>query len=94
MALLISFFKLTSIFFLATSSAQFELQRELFSCFKYIGIPIDTLKHMSVRNRKFYIREHNRIAAEEEAKMSIGQNNRISGNGLNAYAKMDMARPH
>lgn len=49
---------------------------------------------MSVRNRKFYIREHNRIAAEEEAKMSIGQNNRISGNGLNAYAKMDMARPH
>lgn len=42
------------------------LREELFGCFKYIHIPYSELMHMPTRDRKFYIREHNRVTAKEE----------------------------
>jgi hypothetical protein len=34
-------------------------KEELWGCFKYIGIPFETLMNMPVADRKFYIMMHN-----------------------------------
>ena len=36
-----------------------SFKEELWGCFKYIGIPLDTLMSMPVADRKFYIMMHN-----------------------------------
>ena len=35
------------------------LKEELWGCFKYIGIPFETLEKMPIRDRKYYILRHN-----------------------------------
>jgi hypothetical protein len=35
-------------------------KEELWGCFKYIGIPMDTLMNMPIADRKFYIMLHNK----------------------------------
>lgn len=44
-----------------------NLKEELFGCFKYIGIPFDVLNTMAIRDRKYYINQHNKKVAEENA---------------------------
>ena len=41
------------------------LKEELFGCFKYVGIPLDVLDKMPVRDRKFYIAKHNQYVEAE-----------------------------
>lgn len=38
---------------------------ELFDCYKYLKIPLDTLWKMRVRDRRFIIAKHNKEAEEE-----------------------------
>jgi hypothetical protein len=52
---------LTNLFF-STLPNEYEriFKEELWGCFKYIGIPMDTLMNMPIADRKFYIMLHNR----------------------------------
>ena len=44
------------------------LKEELFGCFKYIHIPYSELMAMPTKDRKYYIRKHNEVTNEENAK--------------------------
>lgn len=45
-----------------------NLKDELFACFKYIGIPFQTLERMPIRDRKYYIHKYNEyMTAQNEA---------------------------
>lgn len=46
-----------------------NLKEELFACFKYIGIPLNILDKMPVRDRKFYIHRYNKYMEEKERAM-------------------------
>ena len=37
---------------------------EIYGCFKYIGIPIDTVMNMPVQTRKYFISRHNKDTEE------------------------------
>lgn len=65
-----------------------NLKDELFGCFKYIGIPFDTLERMPVRDRKYYINRHNKITEEENNKHK--HTNTITGDMINAFTDIDM----
>jgi hypothetical protein len=39
-------------------------KEELWGCFKYIGIPMDTLMNMPIADRKFYIMLHNKTEGQ------------------------------
>ena len=44
--------------------AEENLKEELFACFKYVGIPLDVLDKMPVRDRKYYIHKYNEYMEE------------------------------
>jgi hypothetical protein len=48
------------------------LKEELFGCFKYVGIPLDVLDKMPVRDRKFYIAKHNQYVEQENQARNSG----------------------
>ena len=54
------FYHWTSLFF-STWPSEYErsFKEELWGCFKYIGIPFETLMNMPVADRKYYIMMHN-----------------------------------
>lgn len=54
------FYHWTNLFF-STLPSEYEraFKEELWGCFKYIGIPLETLMDMPVADRKFYITMHN-----------------------------------
>lgn len=62
---------------------------EIYGCFKYIGIPIDTVMNMPVQNRKYFISKHNHDCEELDRKYN---NNSISvsGEGTTSYTQMSM----
>jgi hypothetical protein len=37
---------------------------EIYGCFKYIGIPYDTVMNMPIQNRKYFIARHNHDTEE------------------------------
>jgi hypothetical protein len=39
-------------------------KEEIWGCFKYIGIPMDTLMNMPISDRKFYIMLHNKTEGQ------------------------------
>ncbi len=61
MAHRLCFYQWTSLFF-STLPSEYErnFKEEIWGCFKYIGIPLETLMNMPVSDRKFYIMMHNR----------------------------------
>ena len=58
------------------------LLEEIYGCFKYIGIPIETVMNMPVQNRKYFIMRHNHDT--EELNKDYGDSNTIS---IVAYAR-------
>lgn len=52
---------MTNLFF-STLPNEYEriFKEELWGCFKYIGIPMETLMNMPISDRKFYIMMHNK----------------------------------
>ena len=67
MAHLRPFLNGTILFSSISPDYEANLKEELFSCFKYIGIPFDVLDKMPIRDRKYYIAKHNgAIEAEKE----------------------------
>lgn len=73
------------------STYERQLKEELWGCFKYIGIPWETLYTMPIQDRRFYIQKHN---AEQEAERDGGKrdNGSYHYNGdLNAFAKTEQS---
>ena len=66
-----------------------KLKDEIYGCFKYIGIPIETLYHMTVQDRRYFILRHN----AEQQRIELEQESNKNGNSINAnlneYAKLD-----
>ena len=95
MGLYLSFYNLTNTYFsILPNEFEKSLKEEIWGCFKYIGIPIDTVMNMPIQDRKFYIMKHN--AEEEELKQEIeggGDNHTIDGEALNTYAKLAQNDP-
>ena len=57
---------MTNLFF-STLPNNFErnLKEEIWGCFKYVGIPLDTIMNMPIADRKFFITMHNRDGGNE-----------------------------
>ena len=67
------FYRLTSLFFsILPSNYEKSFKEEIWGCFKYIGIPMDTLMNMPIADRKYYIMLHNK--AEGNSTQEIEQN--------------------
>jgi hypothetical protein len=69
--------------------AEEYLKKELFGCFKYIGIPLDILQKMPVRDRKFYIMTHNMKMQAENA--NSNENTYTDGETINKFAKQEQS---
>lgn len=95
MGLYLSFYNLTNIFF-SILPTEFErnLKEEIWGCFKYIGIPMDTIMNMPIQDRKYFIMKHNADEAELKAEIEGGgETHTIEGEALNAYAKVTQNDP-
>lgn len=66
-----------------------QLKEELYGCFKFIGIPLDVLYKMPVRDRKYFILRHNKYIEEENSKLN--KSNRIDGSAINNFSQMDQS---
>ena len=59
------------------------MKEELFSCFKYVGIPFEELYSMPVRDRRYFIIKHNEYSERErnalEGKKEGNQTSMIDG---------------
>lgn len=73
-----------------SSDYERNLQDELYGCFKYIGIPYDTLYRMPVRNRKYIIAKHNNQIESEKQQQS--GNKHITGDLINRYTDVSQQR--
>jgi hypothetical protein len=63
---------------------------EIYGCFKYIGIPIDTLMNMPVQTRKYFISKHNHDCEEMDRKHNTDKAINVSGEGTSVYTQMSM----
>lgn len=82
------FCNLTSIFF-STFPKDYErrLKDEIWGCFKYIGIPMDTIMSMPIQDRKYYILKHNEEQGNLQRDMGDRKNSiELYGESLNRYA--------
>ena len=68
-----------------------QLKEEIWGCFKYIGIPMETIMAMPIQDRKFYIIKHNEAMQMEEKRLKDAErgnshDSTISGEAINSYA--------
>lgn len=63
---------------------------EIYGCFKYIGIPIETVMNMPVQTRKYFISRHNHDT-EELNKTHTKNSITLSGEGTGEYTRMSMS---
>ena len=90
------FCNLTNIYFsILPDEFERNLKEEIWGCFKYIGIPIDTVMNMPIQDRKYFIMKHN--ADEAQLKREIeggdGESHTIEGEAINTYAKITQDDP-
>ena len=64
---------------------------EIYGCFKYIGIPIDTVMNMPVQNRKYFISRHNHDCEEMNKKYNGGHSSTVTGEDTESYTEISMA---
>jgi hypothetical protein len=65
---------------------------EIYGCFKYIGIPIQTVMNMPVQERKYYIARHNRDCDEQNKKYNNPSNTiTATGEATAAYTQISMS---
>lgn len=93
MARWIYFYNLTNLFFsILPNEYEARLDREIWGCVKYIGIPYETVMRMPIYKRKNFIRMHNEeqegIKQKEEA---ANNKNKVNGELINNFAKMEQA---
>ena len=61
-----------------------NLADEIWGCFKYIGIPMETLKKMPTKDRKYYIQRHNADIDKEKGNTNLNKTNI----DLNSFAEL------
>ena len=66
-----------------------QLKEEIWGCFKYIGLPMETVMSLPIQDRKFYIIKHNEAMEMESRQMRAAEkgnshDSTISGEALNA----------
>lgn len=66
-----------------------SLLDEIYGCFKYIGIPIDTVMNMPIQDRKYFIARHNKDCEAINQKHSNNSYN-ITGEAVSEYTNMSM----
>ena len=89
MAHLRPFLNGTILFSSISPNYERTLKEELFGCFKYIGIPFNVLERMPIRDRKFYIAQHNN-AVEAENRSHSGSH--VDGEMINKFTDMSMMK--
>lgn len=101
MAQLKPFSNLTNIFFsISPNQYEYNFKEEIWGCYKYIGIPLETIYAMPIQERKYYIQRHNLEQKKEEEAMKQAENannsspndTTISGEMLNAFAKKEQQK--
>ena len=85
MALSKPFLTGTILFSSISPDMEENLKEELFGCFKYVGIPIDILEKMPVRDRKYYIKKYNEYMDAKNKAMSGDISNDITGGALSEF---------
>lgn len=68
-----------------------NLKEELFSCYKYVGIPLKELYSMPVRDRHYFIIKHNEYAEREKMALE-GNNNGSTTSMIDAYTDIEQAK--
>ena len=63
-----------------------RLRDEIWGCFKYIGIPMETIMKLPIQERKYYIYKHNQ---EQENNKEYNDKNisKYTGKDLNNFAR-------
>ena len=64
---------------------------EIYGCFKYIGIPIDTVMNMPVQTRKYFISRHNKDCEEMNSKYGNNNSSTFTGEATDMYSQMSIA---
>lgn len=64
---------------------------EIYGCFKYIGIPIQTVMNMPVQERKYFISRHNKDCDEMNKKHGDSKSITVTGEATESYSKISMA---
>lgn len=64
---------------------------EIYGCFKYIGIPIQTVMNMPVQERKYFISRHNKDCDEQSKKYSDSKSITTTGEATAAYTEISMS---
>lgn len=92
MALCLCFYRWTSIFFsISPNDYADALLDEIYGCFKYIGIPYDTVMNMPIQNRKYFISRHNHDTEELNKKYSNDKSINVTGEGTAEYSKISIS---
>ena len=63
---------------------------EIYGCFKYIGIPIDTVMNMPIQTRKYFISRHNHDTEEINRNYGNGDTVSKSGESTLNYTQISM----
>ena len=63
-----------------------NLKQELWACHKNMGLTMEEIYDITIRDRKFYIAKHNGITEEENSKNR--NENTINGELINTYANL------
>jgi hypothetical protein len=64
---------------------------EIYGCFKYIGIPIETVMNMPVQNRKYFISRHNKDCDEMNNKHSNDKSSTFTGEATTKYSEISIS---
>lgn len=75
----------TILFSSISPKAEEYLKEELYGCMKHVGIPLEVLEKMPVRDRRAYISIHNKKVDEENNENSSNNQNTIEGEMINKY---------
>ena len=60
---------------------------EIYGCFKYIGIPIDTVMNMPVQDRKYFISRHNNDCEELNRNNKNSNTISLTGEATSEYSQ-------
>ena len=66
-------------------------KEEIWGCYKYVGIPLETIYNMPIQERKFFIMKHNIDAKREQEAMNSAESGgggmqNFDGEAINALA--------
>lgn len=87
---------MTNLFF-SISPKEYEtaFKEEIWGCYKYIGIPLDTIYNMPIQDRKYFIQRHNAESIAEQEQFNAMNNkneNTIGGVAINSFAALEQQK--